>query len=158
MPRPRPSIVARFSEKIDISTTCPTMTISASVTATDVPADHTWHEASHQRAEHQYQRDGGQRDRQQLGAPQVAFGDFEDVGVEDGRAGERDLERGRPQRLLDRGQDLANVSRVGAQRQGCVRRLLVGCDLARALARRDHALDGGHATNVASDSSIHARN
>ena len=37
MPRPRPSIVARFSEKIDISKNWLSKTISASVTATAVP-------------------------------------------------------------------------------------------------------------------------
>ena len=81
-------------------------------------ADQAGHGAGHDGAEDQHQRHGSGRDRQQLGAAQIAFGDVEDVLIEDRRAGQGHVcsRRRRRSGVLDARHDVAHV--VGSRRSG----------------------------------------
>ncbi len=141
MPRPRPSMVVRLSEKIDRSVKRLASTRMPKVTSTDAPPTTPGTAPRYDRPEDEQQRRGRERERDQLGAAQVALGHVVDVLVEDRGAGERHRERGRLERLLDVQQQVARVRGVRLHRDRRVRGLVIGCDLPGLRRRRRHVVD-----------------
>ena len=95
-------------------------------------ADRECHAGSNHRAEHEQERQSGQRKGDQLGAAEIRFGESLDVAVEGRAAGQRDFESGRrSQCSSDEWQALRGVVRREVELDDVVGRVTIGRDLAR---------------------------
>ena len=109
-----------------------TTKIAASATTTAAPPTASGTPGGDQRAEHEDQRERGQRQRDDLAPAQVRLRDGLDVAVEGRAAGELDVERGRrSEALVQDRQGVGRVVRRQVEEDDVVGGVAVGRDLAR---------------------------
>ena len=111
----------------------------ASATSTAAPPTASGTPAATSAAEHEQQREGRERQRDELAAPEVALGHGLDVAVERGAAGDADARARAPRARAASTGGIASGRVVGRQVQehDVVGGVAVGADLARARGRGD---------------------